>query len=253
MGLRLSYSGVDETVSATELAAGLANPQTFCGVLLKPRNLAGEARPRYPALAWICEALLPELQPEQAALHLCGDLAEEAVRDAEALVARLPKGFLGRFFALQINVSTYPEPAGAARALARLGAEGPRRLIVQVHDDAGRAFAERLRDAGVPGLSALLDPSRGTGLCPDRRPAPIAGVPCGYAGGITVDTAAAETLKVMGALDAAGVPLSSSWIDLETGLRTIRDDGTDAFDLRKAARVRGRVLAAAVLGRLGVS
>jgi hypothetical protein len=74
----------------------------------------------------------------------------------------------------------------------------------------------------------LMDASGGRGVAPDAWPRPIAGVPCGYAGGIGPDTIESDLERIAEAVGDGVI-----WIDMEGRLR----DPSDRFDLTRVETV----------------
>lgn len=83
-------------------------------------------------------------------------------------------------------------------------------------------------DGRGPRHQILMDASGGRGVSPETWPRPIAGVSCGYAGGLGPDTIIAD-LDRIGQVVGDGV----IWIDMEGRLR----DTSDRFDLIRVEEV----------------
>ena len=90
------------------------------------------------------------------------------------------------------------------------------------HKNTGALFA--CSDEGLI-VSALFDLSHGKGRLPSTWPLPIKNIPCGYAGGLSLNNVAEEIAKIEKKVGEAKV-----WIDAESQLRT--NNGSQ-FDLHK--------------------
>ena len=100
-----------------------------------------------------------------------------------------------------------------------------------------RALWERLEQQPPPNLSFLFDESMGLGTIAAAWPAPPDGQRFGYAGGLS-PLNISEQLQLMAEV-AAGCTF---WVDMESGVRSQRSDGTDDFDINKVGRVIDRVI-----------
>ncbi|EQD46836.1 hypothetical protein B2A_08708, partial [mine drainage metagenome] len=127
---------------------------------------------------------------------------------------------------VNIDLARAPEMAGPVEAWVRenRGAHGP--VTITQHNAANADLSARLAD--VPGHGFLFDASCGRGLATDEWPQPLAGSPCGYAGGLGPDRIAHELPRIAHA--ASG---TSFWIDMESSLR----DEVDNFRLTRALTV----------------
>lgn len=178
------------------------------GVLVDPDQ---EDKPLFPDAA-VRAALLAERDLRWAA-HVCGAGAREIV--ASPLTTAVAVAGVQR---VQVNHSfagSSPEQVAAARDYGR-------RLGVRTVLQCAGPFPT---EAGV---DWLYDVSFGTGVRPDRWPAPPApgDAFCGYSGGIGPGS-------VVDILDRIAAPSGALyWIDMESGVRT---DG--AFDLAKCETV----------------
>ena len=147
------------------------------------------------------------------AAHVCGAAARAIV--ADPLTAPLP-------------------PAGVQRVQVNHGFQGSDAAQIAAARDYGRRLGVRtvLQCQGdfpaEAGVDWLFDVSFGTGVRPDRWPAPPTAVDPfgGYSGGIGPDTVGEILARI------AAPPGALYWIDMESGVRT---DG--AFDLAKCEAV----------------
>lgn len=178
------------------------------GVLVDPDQ---EDKPLFPD-ATVRAALLAERDLRWAA-HICGAGAREIV--AAPLAATIAVGGVQR---VQVNhgfLGSAPDQIAAARDYGRrMGV----RTVLQCAGD----FPDQ------SGVDWLYDVSFGTGVKPDRWPAPpeAQGPFCGYSGGIGPESVADILARIAAPAGAL------YWIDMESGVRT---DG--AFDLAKCEDV----------------
>lgn len=239
--IQTCFSGIDESVDPRDLLpVMMGRPHDeMLGVLLASGSLKGAGIPRYPSIHWICKALLPYSGfPLRLVLHLCGDLADEAVSSFHTFVRRLPDGFLPHFEAVQLNLDAPPAMADAKDFLVGLRSQHIQRAIFQAHNDATLAFVQELRLAAPASVAVVFDPSRGTGSRPATRPVPVPFMACGYAGGINPRNASQEIRSILDMALAEGrTSAHDLWIDLETGLRSTLG-ARDWFDLDKLLEVR---------------
>lgn len=206
----IAFTGVDRIDLLPGMKALSARYPIEWGVLVDAAQ-EGES-PLFPEKA-VRDALLAERDLRWAA-HVCGEAARAIV--ADPLTAPLAPGGVQR---VQVNHSfkgSTPAQAAASRDYGRrVGA----RTVLQCSG----AFP-----LAQTGLDWLYDVSFGTGMRPDRWPAPppADGPFCGYSGGIGPDT-------VGDVLSRIAAPTGALyWIDMESGVRT---DG--AFDLAKCEAV----------------
>ena len=206
----IAFTGVDRLDLLPGMKALSARYPIEWGVLVDAAQEGESALFPEPGLR---AALLAERDLRWAA-HVCGDAARAIV--ADPLTASLAPAGVQR---VQVNHSfkgSTPAQAAAARDYGR-------RTGVRTVLQCSAAFP--LTQTGV---DWLYDVSFGTGMRPDRWPAPppAEGPFCGYSGGIgpeTVEDVLARIAAPTGAL---------YWIDMESGVRT---DG--AFDLDKCEAV----------------
>lgn len=236
----VSYSGLDETVPPERLEDFLLDRPWFDGlfaILVKPASLK-RGEPRYPSLGWMEAGLRPLRKRWMPwALHLCGDLARLALHDAAALKASEIDPLLAEASLVQVNLPAVPRVEVAAANIERLVAGRSQTVVVQVRSAAHARFAADLLAAGLP-VAALMDTSCGKGIRAEVWPSPPAGLPTGYAGGITASTAAADARKA-GELAAAARAKGPIWLDMESGLRATRCSPGSSAKTR-AERVDGR-------------
>jgi hypothetical protein len=208
----VTFTGPDDRTDPAALAALSArHPFVEWAILSSPARTGG---PRCPGDAWLGR-FLADCKGCNASLHLAdGDVDAWIAGDARIRHRIAP------FQRIQINFDQRrtPRPVeGVADAIARGGPE----VILQYH--AGNA--DMVADLAARGLafSVLFDASSGKGVRPETWPAPLAGIACGYAGGLGPATVGAELPRI----DAVAGD-RRYWIDMASSVRTAVDD---AFDL----------------------
>ncbi len=206
----IAFTGVDRLDLLLEMKALSAHYPIEWGVLV---DAAQEGESALFPEATVRDALLAERDLRWAA-HVCGEAARAIV--ADPLNGPLPPGGVQR---VQVNHSF----KGSTPAQAAASRDYGRRTGVRTVLQCSAAFP-----LAQTGVDWLYDVSFGTGMRPDRWPAPppAEGPFCGYSGGIgpeTVEDVLARIAAPAGAL---------YWIDMESGVRT---DGL--LDLAKCEAV----------------
>jgi hypothetical protein len=228
----VTVTGADESISPWELVP-IAEQYPFVefGILA---NGSLASRSRFPAAkAWIEDLhIVKERHGLKLASHLCGRLAREFL-----VGEHVPIDFAlyGRY---QINTHGVLHPFDHAklRSTVNFLTRGGSQVIFQGDDVNTRAMLacrgpsphcdhHSNRDLDV---AVLFDLSHGGGVLPDTWPAPLDGIPCGYAGGLSPENVSGQIVEI---LKAAGDV--DSWIDAETYLRSPDDL---VFDLGKVRR-----------------
>ncbi len=239
----LTLTGVDDSVDPWALTAlADALPILECAVLLDVER-SGDAR--FPSSAWRRE-LYRAAPGLRIAAHVCGvasltELAEGRAPEATELGAEVTGRTGARFGRVQLNFDASRLPPTLPTALAtswrdgrwRRGDGTPLGLVTQynaANREVHRWFAHD--DAGMfsyPSFyGVLFDESGGLGVAPRAWPRPLAGLRCGYAGGI----APANVRHVLSTLQSLLPPDCTIWIDMESGVRS-----DDRFDLAKAGQL----------------
>jgi hypothetical protein len=204
----IAFTGVDRPDLLPGMRRLSARYPIEWGVLVDPEQ---EDKALFPT-APVRDALL-EARDLRWAAHICGAAARAIV--ADPLNAPLA-------------------PAGVQRAQVNHGFAGSDAVQIAAARDYGRRLGVRTvlqcqgDFPGEPGVDWLFDVSFGTGVRPQRWPAPPSpGGPFGgYSGGVGPDT-------VTDILTRIAAPQGALyWIDMESGVRT---DG--AFDLAKCEAV----------------
>ncbi len=204
----IAFTGVDRIDLLPGMKRLSARYPIEWGVLADP---AQEDNALFPDAA--VRATLLDHRDLRWAAHVCGAQAREIV--AAPLTAAVAATGVQR---VQVNHSfqgSTPDQVAAARDHGRrLGV----RTVLQCAGDF----------PGEAGVDWLYDVSFGTGVKPERWPAPPTGDGpfCGYSGGIGPDTVGDILARI------AAPAGTLYWIDMESGVRT---DG--AFDLAKCEAV----------------
>lgn len=243
----VTLTGIDEHTSVDDIIA-ISNdfPAVEWGILYSPKVSDGAhpvpsevAGQRYPRVRSI-EKLLTELPGNvQMAIHVCGKGAADLINE-EPIVTKLLKMAEAREkpARVQLNFNQSRTPVDLDR-LTELMAKHPRLRFITQHNKANRSVWEHL--GGVPNFSVLFDESGGNGIECKTWQSPLAGVECGYAGGLGPDNLRASMKHIVRA--AAG---GAFWIDMEGKLR----DDLDRFDTAKARACLEEAAAGLVLASM---
>lgn len=207
----VTFTGPDDRTDPARLAALAARyPFVEWAILSSPARTGG---PRCPGDAWLAR-FLTTCKGCNASLHLAdGDVDAWIAGDARIRERIAPFG------RIQINFDQgrTPRPLeGIAGAIAR---GGP--AVILQHHAGNAAMVAELAARGLA-FSVLFDASSGKGVRPDAWPAPLAGIPCGYAGGLGPATVDAELPRI-----AAVAGDRDYWIDMASSVRTPVDDAFD--------------------------
>lgn len=223
--VRVTFTGVDEATDLGAVAAlAQAHPGLEFGFLWSPKRSGQD--PRYPRWAFL-EQAAEQLAGSGAslALHLCGQGAADWIAGHEPTHA-----LARRFNRIQVNGHARRMDVDALVAQIERGAHP---AVITQHHAANAALTARL--TGQPNHAVLFDESGGHGVARTSWPAPVDGIPCGYAGGLGPN----RMDDALQAIDAACT--RPYWVDMEGALR----DGQDRFDLAAVAAVIREVFATA--------
>lgn len=222
-----TLTGVDDLTAAEDLVQ-LSDefPIVEWGFLYSPTRQGLDRR--YPS-AFSIRYDLQTLPPSvRVALHICGQGVPDVLTGASREAMHLVDQVTARNGRVQLNhVLTGPLLEQADRFLSWW-----RDLqVITQHNEANKDVWKALADH--PNHSVLFDSSLGRGILPAAScwPAPLSGVPCGYAGGLGPDNLDEQLHWI--AIAAGQTPL---WIDMESSLR--RHHGTaDRFDTQRCRKV----------------
>jgi phosphoribosylanthranilate isomerase len=233
----VGFCGADDTVDPRFLKLlSDAHPFIEWGILFRPGH---EGTARFASLEWVqrlaaCKAASHDRM--HLAAHLCGSRCTEVLQGDGSFVRHLHE--LG-FARVQVNATkangvnlSGDQLVEAAEGLAAAIASVPEiEWIIQRNDETRFVWEPLLaKSASLPNMSILFDDSVGTGVEISSFPAPLADVPCGYAGGIGPKNIG----RILECLPAVGGGDDSKmmWIDMESNVRS-QVDGRDDFDLHK--------------------
>jgi hypothetical protein len=205
----ITFTGVDVTADAHEMAALAAEYRIEWGILFSPKRQGLE--PRYPPLDYIRGFLRDHHNGMRFAAHLCGNDAKSVIHSG---ACRHDPLICNHFTRAQINTVEHVD----AKAAKEWGDALSIGVILQCR-------------AGFPNdgrVEWLFDKSGGRGVEQTIWPQPLPNRRCGFAGGLSANNVA-EKIKGM----VAGSSEARYWIDMESGVR----DEHDRFDLKKCRAV----------------
>lgn len=227
----ITFTGADDSVDPQALAALSARyPLIEWGILISRQR---EGTPRYPSAEWRKEfyRVAPEIR---RAAHLCGrETLSELARSSPGL-----RNELSEYQRVQLNFNAETFPPPILRDLVSEWRNGQLRSrhgsfieYVTQHNESNAEVYKYFADHWiVPHMNhaVLFDASAGEGVSPTSWPAPLPGVPCGYAGGLKPETLPTQLDAIMAAVRGGTSTPDFIWIDMETGARTCNQ-----FDLQK--------------------
>lgn len=213
-----SITGADDAVDPADLAA-LSQEYPFAewAVLWLP-DRAGT--PRFPQKAWI-KKFAEVCGATNKAMHLCGQGlidfidGKDEVLDLMSGVARVQ---------LNLKFGDVEGKYDPQKLVERVRQSPQWEFIIQYGRDK-QGLLPLLKDA--PNHAVLFDESAGRGISPDSWDEPLPGHFCGYAGGMKP-----ENIDKNLTLIAEVAKGRTTWIDMETGVRT-----DDRFDLTRVIPV----------------
>jgi hypothetical protein len=229
---RVTITGADDDVRIEDLdALSQAYPFVEWGVLFSGSKLGV---PRYPTRPWV-ERLAAASSGGRMRLsaHLCGAWVRELLVKGEFGWSVAHRPLLPAFGRVQLNAHGKYREAGTmfcgqlsvwSRRFAPENTPGMS-FILQCAGRPDYDVAEEL--APWCRLSVLFDRSGGLGVVPGEWPRALAGIYCGYAGGLGPHNLHSQLQLIERAAGPARV-----WVDMESGVR----DDKDAFDIGKARR-----------------
>lgn len=239
---RIGFCCIDDTTSLEELLRlSSEHPRIEWGVALLQHK---EGQPRYASREMqVALGHAARSTPGfQLAVHLCGEPCLRALAgDADYLQevhARIG------FHRVQLNATAVNgagdwETPRAVSGIRTIAAALPAiEFILQLNEETRPLFVGLFESSDSPpptNLAVLFDTSLGRGTSPTSWPAPIIGLPCGYAGGFGPRTVLRQLDQIQEVCEHAAN--LSVWIDMESGIRTRTEDGRDFFDLEKVEEV----------------
>jgi hypothetical protein len=167
------------------------------------------------------------------AAHLCGKRVNEVLDGDDIFLSTL---YALGFRRVQINatavngVDTSNLEGAVPTLLGLVGKHNNLEFIIQKNEET-KPLWQGILDlpTGVPdNVTMLMDESKGTGVLASSWPQPPENYNIGYAGGIGPSNIKCVLQDVMVAGNGKEI-----WIDMESSLRTIDQNGKDTFDLNK--------------------
>jgi hypothetical protein len=225
----VTLTGADESIDPRDLwPISQKHPFVEWGILYGSRSDAGA--PRYPGRDWrkslhdLARARWHGVEARLSA-HLCSFFVRDLVLEGKFTFGQKSEPAL--YQRIQLNFHAYHHPACTA-FLAALRKEKGKEWIFQMDEVNDQLWKSAWQDdvRAVP----LFDTSGGAGIIPDRWPAPIANVYCGYAGGLGPENLESQ-LRAIAHVAPGPVPV---WVDMET---RVRSDDDAVFDLDKCRTV----------------
>lgn len=223
----MGFCGADDTCQP-ELLQLLSTHYSWIewGVLFRP-DLEGTAR--YASPAWVEKLASVNREGGQLmrlAAHLCGSRCQEVIGGDFAFAKTLLEKGFGR---AQVNATAQNAvvvDAGDSQRYADNLMKGFEEVpglewILQYNSETKHIvdiILAKQNDGSLTAtnFSVLYDASMGTGVAISSVDAPLAGVKCGYAGGLGPANIEAQLLKI-----AAVTGETSVWVDMESSLRTV--------------------------------
>lgn len=170
------------------------------------------------------------------AAHLCGERVNEILRGDDTFVQQVATAW--GFQRIQINATAVngvdtSDMASKVPLVAKVLQAFPNVEFILQKNEETAPLCQGLLDIGLPrNVSMLVDESKGTGVAASHWPAPTDDYEIGYAGGI----GPTNVRQVLNAIGQVVPPGRSIWIDMESSLRSIKND-RDIFDLDKCFAV----------------
>ncbi len=213
-----SITGADNAVNPKDLAA-MAKEYPFVewAILLLPARMG---KPRFPTAEWIKD-FSKTCKDNNCAMHLC-DEALLGFIEGKKETLDLMQGF--KRIQLNLKFGDVEGKYDPKKLVERVKSSPQWQFIIQYGKEK-KGLLPLLKD--IPNHAVLFDESAGRGLLPDSWDAPLSGHFCGYAGGLNPDNVG-KNLEII----AKVAPGYTTWIDMETGVRT-----NDVFDLAKVRLV----------------
>ena len=233
----MGFCGADDTCCPEQMQLLSSHyPWIEWGILFRPDL---EGTPRYASKLWVdklCSVNKSAGEHMRLAGHLCQLRCQEVLEGDSTFVAELKSNGFNR---VQINATAANSVQVDKTKLEYyvqniinvMNAVPTLEFIIQCNEETEPLWS-KLIESPAKNMSLLFDASCGKGILATTFPAPMAGIPCGYAGGMGPKNIEDVLDSVRTAAD--GKPV---WIDMESSLRTIiiGDGGNreDTFSIDK--------------------
>jgi len=232
----VGFCGADDSV-APELLAAISSkyPWVEWGVLFREEK---EGQPRFASQSWLsrlarAKATTPEMR---LAAHLCSRHCERVLSGDSSDVRRLVDEVGIRRFQINATVANNVNVTlgkAAVDAVQKVMEEVPEAEFIIQRNEETRALWEGLAQSPPRNMSFLYDDSVGRGVTAEVWPTPASdSPPFGYAGGLSPRNVREQVDRMLVAAEKRDF-----WIDMESSLRTMLQDGSDLFDVNKAMNV----------------
>lgn len=217
----VTITGADDSIDPQDLVQ-LSKKYPFVewGILL---SMNSQGSPRFPSRDWM-QRLLDRSDELRLSGHLCGKWVRDLVAGEPSYQQANPH-LWPMFKRIQLNFHGNTE-GFCPRFLDAIHLAHDKQFIFQLPNFENELFT-KCREANL-NVVPLFDLSHGQGVTPETWPEPLAGVCCGFAGGLGPDNIEHELEKIQSSAINAEV-----WIDMET---KVRSDDNARFDLYKVER-----------------
>ncbi len=220
---RVTMTGADDSVQPGDLVdLSRTYPFVEWGILFSQKH---QGHPRFPSIQWLKTLKARRVDGMLLSGHVCGRYVRDMLDgcDGGSLFRHEMWEYTYAFQRLQWNFH-----AERFKSINFIQIRDRLERYQQHHifqaDGVNDAMMEILHKLGAS-ISPLFDTSGGAGIVPEKWPAPIPDVYCGYAGGLGPETLALELIRIN---DVVGN--GTIWIDME---RRIRSDDDSRFGLDK--------------------
>lgn len=234
---KVTFTGIDDSISDINELNEIASKYSFTefGILFSVKRLG---TPRYPSIDWqnkIYDSIDEKKSKLKLSGHLCGEFATSIMIDDESMIDDIELSqYFGRF-QININIQKHSNYK-SLNLISFINKHKNKQTIIQSNENNQNYvneiikfynWAPRIND----NLHILYDTSGGNGEKIKTFKEPYEGIYTGYAGGITIGNVK-ETIENILQLKSQ----QDFWIDMESGLRTIKDN-KDVFDLNKVEKI----------------
>lgn len=222
----VTITGADDSIDEIRLV-DLQNEFPFVewGILVSRKQYGNF---RFPSIDWI-DDLVDQHEHLRLSMHLCGAFVREFLQGNFRFQNEVKRLFDA---VSRIQINTHGEPHQTVpKSIIDFMCSHPTKEFIFQYDNANTNFIHEVLAETTNG-SVLFDLSHGTGLLPNQWPKPIAGIKCGYAGGLSPDNLAEQIRSIENLV--ADTPI---WIDMETHVRSNMDSQFDLNKVRKCLEI----------------